>query len=739
MPVGRTFSFEEHDEGALSPARNEDEPLNNQQSPYHDYDTPSRDVVSPPPDYSSPALEPVSPTPATGRYQPTNLLDNTPSSHPPHQDYYGRRRSVSPPSPIASPDLPPPPPPHRTVPINDRPQELGYEGSRDYKTPSAVTPGMDHFGDTVQGGGLDHIARNVADQRQRESGVEAQGSIDAMPPRKTNPSPQRGAADSPENYQIPRRPMSRPERASYGSNIPLAAGAATPGSITPVTSPMHLPSSRRSDRSLEMYTYPPAAPLPGGYLGNYHDSPYMNAGQRYNATVSDASINPYEIADDGDDGFMPEPKRRSLMGSSRRTSRERDSRAASKPPSSAGSSIAPASAIGAAGAAGAAEPTVRSWGRRKNQVPGSNYGPVQQGSVLDGTTNFTSQQEKQAWLEEEKRGHKKMGWTVGLIIGLVIVLAIIGGAVGGVLGNKAGSGGSSGDSSNNAAGDTAANGDLGLSSPEIVALLNNKDLHKVFPGVDYTPWGTQYPLCMTYPPSQNNVTRDMAVLSQLTNAVRLYGTDCNQTEMVLHSIDRLELTNMKVWLGVWIDPNQTTTDRQIAQMYKILSEVKDTSIFKGAIIGNEVLYQAGADKVSAEANLIQILTDVKSNFTDLGYNIPVATSDLGDNWTGQLVEVVDMVMSNIHPFFAGVAAEAAAAWTLNFWDTHDLTLTGSASTKKQIISETGWPSGGGTDCGGATGACASGQAGSVAGVDGMNTYLDSWVCQALSNETEYFW
>ena len=605
-----------------------------------------------------------------------------------------------------------------------------------------MTPTMDNFGDNIQGGGLDHVARSVADQRQRESGMEAQRAMDAMAARHGSRSPRRGSASS-QDFGISRRPVNRPERASYGSNIPLAAGAATPGSITPVTSPNNQ-SSRHSDKSVEMYNYPTAAPLPGGYLGNYYDSPYMNAGPRYNATVSDASINPYEIADDGDDGFMPEPKRRSILSASRQASRERAARRASKPPSSAGSSIAPPT-VGAAGEIGPAEaiPAGHRWGRRKDQVPSGSYDPVRQGGVLDdaGTGDPNNKQEKRAWLDEEKRHHNKMGWTVGLVIGLVIVLAIIGGAVGGVLGNKTNNG--SGNSSNNAAGDTAANGDLNSNSPEIVALMNNPDLHKVFPGIDYTPWGTQYPLCMTYPPSQNNVTRDMAVLSQLTNAVRLYGTDCNQTEMVLHSIDRLGLTSMKVWLGVWIDySNMTTTNRQLAQMYNILSQTKDTSIFKGAIIGNEVLYRAG-NSLTIEADLMQTIKDIKANFTSLGYNMLVGTSDLGDNWTADLVKASDMVMSNIHPFFAGVSAEAAASWTLDFWDTHDRVLTtsgtGADAGKKQIISETGWPSGGGTDCGGATGACASGQAGSVAGAAGMNTFLENWVCNALSNETEYFW
>lgn len=509
------------------------------------------------------------------------------------------------------------------------------------------------------------------------------------------------------NHPYPRRPISRPfDLGSSSSGLPLAAGAATPGAVTPHDFTPDANSSRHS-----MYSLPHAYAM--GPVDSYDDSPYWRPGGHSNQAVNDADILPQNIIDDGDDGFMPEPKRKSMLPLSRERSRTRE-----------------VSGKGGAAAAGVAAAGL--FARKGKAVTSSgSYNAV---SESEGTSP-----EKSEWLARQTVGKRRMRWILGTVIGTVIVLAIIGGIVGGVLGAKSSSGGSGGDSdTNNAAADTAANGDLSLTSPDIVRLMNNKNLHKVFPGMDYTPWGVQYPLCLEYPPSQNNVTRDMAVISQLTNEVRLYGTDCNQTEMVLHSIDRLQLKDMKVWMGVWIDPNVTTTQRQLDQMYKILAEVPDRSIFAGVIIGNEALYRAGEDKSQSESELINYLTDAKNNFTSLGYDISISTSDLGDNWSGALAEVSTYVMSNVHPFFAGVNVDTAASWTWDFWQQHDVVLT-STNTSRQIIAETGWPSGGGTDCGNEQNVCAAGDTGSVASVENMNTFMDNWVCQALANGTHYFW
>lgn len=541
---------------------------------------------------------------------------------------------------------------------------------------------MDNYGDEAAGGGINSIAQGVADSHPRQSGIEAARSL----PQSYSP------------YQPP--PPSRfPDRTSYGSTFALAQGASTPGRVTP--SPSLGPrSSGYSGRSMpleEHYSNPgELQPYP-----SYHDLPYQSSNPA--SVMNLASINPQAIVDDGDDGF-PSSSQHGAGGK--------------------GAATTVAAAAGTGGLLGGLFKK-----KAKSPSPSGTY------TTLEAARG----PEKSAWLAEQTKGKRKLKLWVGVAIGLVVVLAIVGGIVGGVLGNKSSDNSSSSGDTNNAGDDTAANGDLDKNSPEIQALMNNADLHKVFPGMDYTPWGTQYPLCITYPPSQNNVTRDMAVLSQLTNVVRLYGTDCNQTEMVLHAIDRLELTDMKVWMGVWIDTNQTTIDRQLDQMYKILADTKDLSIFKGVIVGNEALYRAGEDKAQSEQELITYLDNVRTKFKSLGYDLPIATSDLGDNWNSQLVQAVDYVMSNIHPFFAGVTAEVAASWTWDFWQNHDVILTENTPAVKQLISETGWPSGGGKDCGGTDGSCQPGQSGSVAGVDEMNTFMDNWVCQALKNGTEYFW
>lgn len=211
-------------------------------------------------------------------------------------------------------------------------------------------------------------------------------------------------------------------------------------------------------------------------------------------------------------------------------------------------------------------------------------------------------------------------------------------------------------------------------------------------------------------------------MSLLTDQLRLYGTDCNQTEMVLSAITALDIP-MKIWLGVWLDYNTTTNARQLNHLYTLLSQYPSDR-FEGVAVGNEVLFREDL----SEQQLFSIIADVRANLTALKIDLPVGTSDLGSNWKSTMVPYVDVLMANVHPFFAGVVAEKAANWTWDFFEDNDVVLTqGLLKPPRVMISEVGWPSAGGND------------SGSVAGIPEMNRFMEDFVCQENAKGTEYFW
>lgn len=652
----------------------------------------------------------------------------------------------------------PPPPPHRET----QGRNLGSRTAYTDSAYSNVTPGVDNFGEQAAGG-IAGIAMGVADTHARESGLEAMRNT---PGYRSNEMDEDTYNDVPHPGQMPRQahyPQNEMRGNAYPNQPPpghmpqhrgqdpyeMRGNAYTdlpPQAHTPrqqaynpnqVYSNTHLDAPSRQ-MAYDQYSRPPSDPFQGSpgmitpqsrstgsrSLHSSNNDAYPEATlNRYSRNFDPAlamDFDPNTIEDDGDDGLeYGNPNRISMLSIGHSSRRSVNATAAG---GAAGGAVAAGGIMGALGGLTGRNASGNIAYDAVHNAPPAGATPPAAGA------GAAVPQEKSEWLSEQSSGKKKMRWLIGIVVALLVIGGVVGGVVGGLLSKKKSS--SSGPSNTDtAASDLSSNGDLTAKSSEIQALMNNKNLHRVFPGMDYTPINTQYPDCLRTPPSQNNVTRDLAVLSQLTDTIRLYGTDCNQTQMLLHSIDQLGLNGtVKVWLGVWQDSNVTTNARQLKQMYQILDQYGPSS-FKGIILGNEILFRQ--DMTTWE--LGTLIADVKKNLTAMGIDLPIATSDLGDDWTQALADEVDILMANIHPFFAGVTAEEAAGWTYSFWTNHNTPLKPDRS--KNYISETGWPSTGGTGCGGP----ATCEKGAVAGIKEMNTFMDTWVCQALANGTNYFW
>ena len=613
---------------------------------------------------------------------------------------------------------------------------LGHSNSQ--RTNSSTTPGMDK---TAAGGGIAGIANGIASNHERPSGMQASGAI-----QDHNRAITPGMAPSDRDYEldglnpyvpspVPPGPLPPPPPwpgSSDRRDLPPSSESDTSTiSFNASTSQSARPSAAAATASV--YSHHTQTRSARADASTYADDPYQRYSNTWDPRMESAGMsdfNPNDIEDDGDDGLTERVSpRRSVLSFGRHSSH------GILPPAAA--SAAPDGTVEGARAAGVAGVVAGSGGirgrlgrlvgRGDRNTSSGQYGPVP--ASTSGGGGGGGHTEKSEWLNQQTKGNKTLKWVVGVAIAVLLAGAVTGGVIGGVLGARHNNRNSGGSSRSSGGAKTDSKGDLTKDSAEITKLMGNSALHRVFPGMDYTPLNSQYPDCLHDPPSQNDITKDVAVMSQLTNRIRLYGTDCNQTEMVLHSIDVLGLQDVKVWLGVWQEKNATTNARQLEQMYSVLDK-HGQDRFAGVIVGNEVLFR----KDMTEPGLAKVLTEVKTNLTSKNIKLPIATSDLGDSWTAQLASDVEVVMSNVHPFFAGVSVDLAAGWTWDFWQTHDVPLT---KTARHVISEVGWPSKGGNNC--VPGPCLDKTSGSVAGIDQMNKFMETFVCQSLKNGTEFFW
>ncbi|KAL6451856.1 btgC Probable glucan endo-1 [Candida maltosa Xu316] len=253
---------------------------------------------------------------------------------------------------------------------------------------------------------------------------------------------------------------------------------------------------------------------------------------------------------------------------------------------------------------------------------------------------------------------------------------------------------------------------------EVVALMNAVS-NFMFHGIAYSPNNAMEPACGF---TKRDAMLDLAKLSTVTTRIRNYGMQCDQSELILDAIEYMNL-NMTLAMGVWIGTNDTVNKEQMDLMKKVVSKYPEPSrLINSIYIGNEVLFRE--DKTRAE--LLDYIQDAKDFLRVMHIDdIPVGTSEIGSLVDSDLLSSCDVVGANIHPFFAGVPVEYAAAWTLEFLN---LQVQPYNERDTQIVlSEVGWPSGGGT----------FGEA--VASFANLQYFVGDFLCTLRDMPVEYYY
>ncbi|KAF6007743.1 hypothetical protein HII13_004414 [Brettanomyces bruxellensis] len=92
-------------------------------------------------------------------------------------------------------------------------------------------------------------------------------------------------------------------------------------------------------------------------------------------------------------------------------------------------------------------------------------------------------------------------------------------------------------------------------------------------------------------------------MSKVTNKIRTYGTQCNQTAMILEAIRQLHV-NLTLSMGIWIGEDTFINDKQFDDMRDLLNKYPET-MFDSIFVGNEVLYREdkSVDELASTASL----------------------------------------------------------------------------------------------------------------------------------------
>ncbi len=202
-------------------------------------------------------------------------------------------------------------------------------------------------------------------------------------------------------------------------------------------------------------------------------------------------------------------------------------------------------------------------------------------------------------------------------------------------------------------------------------------------GFSYSPYQQgQYPQKHQYPTNEQ-MRRDLEMLSKLTDNIRIYSVDGALGEIATLA----EEFGLRVTLGIWISKDLARNEREILKAIDIANHSR--SVVR-VVVGNEAVFRRD---ISAD-DLIVLLDRVRA-----AVKVPVTTSEQWHIWKNnrQLAQHVDLIAAHILPYWENVPVDEAGQFVMD----HAQALKKLFPKKPLLLSEVGWPSngrmGGGAD------------------------------------------
>lgn len=195
-------------------------------------------------------------------------------------------------------------------------------------------------------------------------------------------------------------------------------------------------------------------------------------------------------------------------------------------------------------------------------------------------------------------------------------------------------------------------------------------------GFSYSPFQQgQYPQKDQYP-SDEEMRRDLEIMSKLTDNIRTYSVDGT-----LADIPKLaEEFGLRVTIGIWISPDKERNEREIQKAIELANNSR--SVVR-VVVGNEALFR---EEITPE-ELIVLLDRVRA-----AVKVPVTTSEQWHIWEKypQLAKHVDLIAAHILPYWEFIPMEKAGEFVLD----RARDLKKMFPKKPLLLSEVGWPSNG---------------------------------------------